>query len=147
MKRYSKPVYQGRRLRRMVDLAEKSAEMPVRTPEPFVQVHRLDRRLSAETIAELVQAYCDGASTPELERRYALGHASVIRILHRHGVTMRNEGLADRNIPTAAELYRSGNTLAQLGKQFEISPNAVRRALVTAGVVMRPRGGSKYAAA
>jgi len=42
-----------------------------------------------------------------------------------------------------AELYRRGATLAHLGERFGVSPNAVRRALVAAGVVMRPRGGSK----
>jgi hypothetical protein len=143
MKRYSNPVYQGRRLRRMVEIVEKSANMPVRTPETTVQMHRIDGRLSAETIAELVQAYRDGASTPALERRYGLGHASVISILHRHGVTMRNQGLAESDIRIAAELYRSGKTLAQLGERFGVSPNAVRRAMVSAGVVMRARGGSK----
>jgi predicted ArsR family transcriptional regulator len=30
-------------------------------------------------------------------------------------------------------------TLAQLGNRFGVSPNAVRRALVAAGVVMRAR--------
>ena len=113
--------------------------MPVREPVSLPHTHRLDRRLSAETIAELVQAYRNGASTPELERRYALGHASVIRMLHRHGVTMRNQGLDDSDVPVAAELYRNGQTLAQLGLQFGVSPNAVRRALVSAGVMMRGR--------
>lgn len=127
----------------MVEMAEKSAKMPVRTPEPLVQTHRIDRRLSAETIAELVQAYRDGASTTELRQRYHLSQGSVIRILHRHGVQMRNQGLAANDIATAADLYRDGATLAQLGGRFGVSPNAVRRALVAACVVMRSRGGSK----
>jgi transposase-like protein len=143
MKRYSNPVYQGRRLRRMVEIADKSAKTQVREAVLLLQPQRVDRRLSAEEIAELVQAYRDGVSTPQLERRYELGHASVIRILHRHGVTMRNQGLADRDVPMTAELYRRGATLAHLGERFGVSPNAVRRALVAAGVVMRPRGGSK----
>jgi hypothetical protein len=57
MKRYSNPVYQGRRLRRMVEIAEKSAKTAVRAAIPLPQTQRVDRRLSAETIAELVQAY------------------------------------------------------------------------------------------
>ena len=76
-------------------------------------------------------------------RRYGLSQGSVITILHSHGVEMRGQGLADNDIPTAAELYRSGTTLAQLGEHFGSSPNAIRRALVSAGVVMRARGGSK----
>jgi hypothetical protein len=143
MKRYSKPVYQGRRLRRMVELAEKSANVQVRTRDPLPQMQRIDRRLSAKTIAELVRAYCDGASTTQLRERYELSQGGVIRILHGRGVEMRNQGLADGDVATAAELYRGGATLAQLGAQFGVSPNAVRRAVVSAGVTMRPRGKSK----
>jgi hypothetical protein len=143
MKRYSKPVYQGRRLRRMVVLAEKAAKTQVREVTPLSQTQRVDRRLSVETITELVQAYRDGASTPELRRRYDLSQGSVIKILHEHGVEMRGQGLADDEVPTAAELYRAGATLARLGEQFGVSPNAVRRALLSVGVVMRARGGSK----
>src|SRR5271165_781186 len=54
MKRYSKPVYQGRRLRRMVEMAEKSANMRVSALAPLPQTQRVDRRLSAEAIAEMV---------------------------------------------------------------------------------------------
>ena len=143
MKRYSKPVYQGRRLRRMVEMSEKSAEMPPRPPERIAQIHRIDRRLPADTIAELVQAYQDGASTTELRCQYEISQGSVVKILHEHDVEMRNQGLADSDVSAAADQYRAGATLAQLGGQFGISPNAVRRALVAAGVAMPPRGGSK----
>lgn len=143
LKRYSKPEYQGPWLRRMTDLSEKSVNMQAREADPLPRIHRLAHRLSDETIAELVQAYQAGASTPELERRYELGHASVIKILHGHSVEMRGQGLADADVATAAELYRGGATLAQLGERFGISPNAVRRALIVAGVVMRARSGSK----
>jgi hypothetical protein len=51
MKRYSNPVYQGRRLRQMVELVEKSAKRPVRAMSSLPQVHRVDRRPTAETIA------------------------------------------------------------------------------------------------
>jgi hypothetical protein len=127
----------------MVEVAERSAKLPVRQAIPLPHAHRIDRRLPAEAITELIQAYRDGASTPELERRYEIGHAAALRILHGHGVQMRGQGLADADMPTAAELYRSGATLAQLGERFGISPNAIRRALVSAGVVMRARGGSR----
>jgi hypothetical protein len=143
VRRYSKPVHQGRRLQRMVEMAEKSTKMPVRTPQSLVQIHRVDRRLSAEAIAELVQAYRDGASTTELRRRYELSQGSVIKILHSHGVEMRGHGMTDDDLPAAADLYCRGATLAQLGERFGVSPNAVRRALTSAGVVMRPRGGCK----
>jgi hypothetical protein len=103
----------------------------------------VDRRLSSETIAELVQTYRHGVSTTQLRHQYELGQGSVIKILHEHGVVMRNQGLADDDILVAATLYRDGKTLAQLGERFGVSPNAVRRALVAADVVMRARGGSR----
>lgn len=127
----------------MGELAEKSAEATVRTRETFPQMQRVDRRLSAQTIAELVQAYPDGASTAELRHRYDLSQGSVIKILHEHGVEMRGQGIADSDVPAAAEMCGSGATLAQLGEQIGVSPNAIRRALVTVGVVMRPRGRSR----
>jgi hypothetical protein len=143
MKRYSNPVYQGRRLRQIVEIAEKSAKTPVREVPPPPQVQRVDRRLTPQTITELVQDYRDGVSTPELRQRYELSQGSVIKILHRHGVQMRGHGMTDDDLPAAAELYCRGATLAQLGKRFGVSPNAVRRALKSAGIVMRPRGGRK----
>jgi hypothetical protein len=92
MKRYSKPEYQGSRLRRMVALAEKSVKSQVRKPASLPEVQRVDRRLSAETVAELVQAYRDGVGTPELRRRYKLSQGSVLKVLRQHGVTMRPSG-------------------------------------------------------
>jgi transposase-like protein len=137
------PRVPGSRLRRMVEMAQESMKTRVREITPLPQTQRVDRRLSPETIAELVQAYRDGVGTPELRRRYGLSQGSVIKTLHSHGVEMRGQGLADSDVSVAAELYRSGAALAQLSERFGVSPNAVRRALVSAGMVMRPRGGSK----
>lgn len=92
MKRYSKPEYQGSRLRRMVDLADRLPKRQARTTDPLPQTQRIDRRLSAETFAALVQAYRDGGSTPELRRRYGLSQGSVLKLLRQHGVRMRPSG-------------------------------------------------------
>jgi uncharacterized protein (DUF433 family) len=124
----------------MVEMAEKSAKTQVREFIPLPQVQRVDRRLSAQTITELVQAYRAGVSTPELRAQYDLSQGSVIKILHSHGVTMRNQGLGDEDVRVAAELYRRGATLAQVGAKYDVSPNTVRRALFSAGVTIRPRG-------
>ena len=143
MRRYSKPVYQGPQLRQLVELAEQSTNMQVKRSTPLPTIRRLDRRLSAETITELVQAYRDGTGTPELRQRYNLSQGSVIKILHTHDAAMRKQGLTNHDAAMAATLYRSGATLAQLSEQFDVSYSAVRRALVSVGVVMRMRGGSK----
>jgi Mor family transcriptional regulator len=69
----------------MVEVAEKSAKLQVREVVPLPQTQRVDRRLSAETIAELIQAYRNGASTTQLRRRYDLSQGSIIKILHARG--------------------------------------------------------------
>lgn len=46
VRRFSKPVYQGKWLRRMVELAEKSATKPIGASEQLVQIQKVDRRLS-----------------------------------------------------------------------------------------------------
>lgn len=92
MKRYSKPEYQGSRLRQMVENTEKSMNLPVREVSPLPQAHRLNSRLSPKTCAELVQAYRDGVGTPTLRKRYGLSQGSVLKVLRDHGVTMRPNG-------------------------------------------------------
>jgi hypothetical protein len=47
---------------------------------------------------------------------------------------MRGQALSANDVPVAAEFYRSGKTLAQLGYQYGVSPNAVRRALLSAAL-------------
>ena len=124
-------------------MAEKISGNAGQNLEPIVPIRRIYRRLSAETIDELVQAYRHGASTTELRRRYELSQGGVIKILHSHRVEMRGRGMTDDDLAAAAELYRRAATLAQLGERFSLSPNAMRRALTSAGVIMRPRGGRK----
>ncbi len=90
--RYSKPVHQGSRIRKTAKMVEKLAKNQAREAISVPQQQRVDRRLSAETIAELVQAYRDGVGTPQLRRRHGLSQGSVIKILHGHGVVMRARG-------------------------------------------------------
>jgi hypothetical protein len=106
----------------MVEFAEKSAKRPVRAASPLPQVQRVDRWLTAEAIAELVLAYRGGIGTPELRRRFDLSQGSVIKILHAHGVEMRNQGLNDADVATAAGLYRSGATWLSLATSLGYPP-------------------------
>lgn len=143
LRRYSKPEYQGSQLRRLVELTKYVGKGQARTVTPLPQPHRVSRRLSTETIDELVQAYRDGVGTPELRRRYQLSQGSVLRLLKTHGVTMRRQGLSDHDLPAATTLYEGGSSLSEIGDRFGISHSAVRRALIAHGVVMRPEGGSR----
>lgn len=141
VRHYSKPVYQGKWLQRMVEVAEKSAKMPIRPPEPATPVQKVDRRLSPAQIAELVQAYRDGDGTPELRRRYSLSQGSVLKILHSHDVTMRRQGLTGEQIANATDLYGAGQSLAKIGIKLGVEAGTVRRALLKQGVQMRDTHG------
>ena len=143
VRQYSKPEYQGQRLHRLVEMVDSLTKDQVRRASPLPQPHMVSRRLSAETIAELVQAYRDGVGTPELRRRYQLSQGSVLRLLKTHGVTMRRQGLSKHDLPAATKLYDAGASLSEIAKRFNISHTAVRHALIAHGVAMRPQGGSK----
>lgn len=136
-------MYQGSRLRRLVEMMDMSVNAHVREPVVLPAPHRLDQRLSNDAVAELVRAYEAGASTADLRQRFGLSQGSVLKLLRTHDVTLRRQGLDEANKSVAVRLYKDGATLAQLGSQFEVSPNVVRRVLLAAGVVMRSRGGSK----
>lgn len=50
---------------------------------------------------------------------------------------IRRQGLPEDKVAEAAELYRSGLTLAQVGERYGVSVNAVRSKLLAVGVEMR----------
>jgi len=117
MKRYSKPVYQGRRLRRMVELAEKSAEMPAREatslPKPSgwtVGYHpkRSPNWYRRTAMVPRPPSYGDTMNSAR----------AAFKLLHEHSVAMRNQGPVVGDVATAIQLYQSGATLAQLGERF-----------------------------
>lgn len=76
LRRYSKPEYKGAQLRRLVELTDNATKGQVRKASPLPQPHMVSRRLSDETIGELVQAYRDGIGTPELRRRTSSAKAA-----------------------------------------------------------------------
>ncbi|MUL45658.1 hypothetical protein FZI85_28350 [Mycobacterium sp. CBMA293] len=143
LRHYSKPVHQGSRLRRLVEMMEQSTNRQVREPVEPPAPHRLDRRLTAAVVSELIAAYQAGETTGVLRQRYGLSQGSVLKLLREQGVVMRRQGLSETDKAVVAELYRGRATLAQLGTRFGVSPNVVRRALLAAGVTMRARGGGK----
>ncbi|MFI6169070.1 helix-turn-helix domain-containing protein [Nocardia sp. NPDC051052] len=107
------------------------------------RIHRLDRRLSPDTIAELVAAYRSGTSTPKLRKQYQLSKGGVLKLLADHGVTMRNQPLTEEQTDQAVGLYEQGQSLVTIAEQLDSGATAVRTALKARGVVMRPAGGSK----
>ncbi|WP_239476653.1 helix-turn-helix domain-containing protein [Nocardia arizonensis] len=109
--------------------------------QPPVRRYRIDRRLTPEVIAELVDAYRQGTSTPTLCEQYNLSKGSVLKLLAQHGITMRHQPLTDLQIDRAVEQYRAGDSLATIAKQLDSAATTIRSALAARGIGMRPAGG------
>lgn len=139
LNRYSKNSYQGSRIRKAVELI---GSMQVREVPALPSESRVDRRLSGETIAELVQAYQGGMTTAQLRQRYSLSQGSVIKLLRQHGVPMRRQGLTDEQIETAIQKYEAGQSLATIGRKLGVDHGTVWRALKKRGVQMRDTRGN-----
>jgi DNA-binding NarL/FixJ family response regulator len=126
-------------LRTVIEQVEAThPRQPAEMNKKVVQAHKLDRRLSQETITELVDAYKAGTSTPELCRRYQLSKGGVLKLLRDHGVEMRRRGLTDEQIELAIKLYDEGHSLTAIGNELGKAKSTVRETLRECGVVMRP---------
>ena len=100
-------------------------------------IHRIQRRFSRETIAQLVADYQTGLSTAVLMQRYHLGKGPVLRILDQAGVTRHPNTLSDEQLAEAAELYRQGWSLVRLSEHLDIAQTTVWHGLKRMGVEMR----------
>ncbi|WP_280494322.1 helix-turn-helix domain-containing protein [Nocardia farcinica] len=109
-----------------------------KTDSNTVRPRRLDRRLSAETLAELVTSYVTGTSTNQLCELYGLSKCGLLKILQQHGVQMRNQPMTEEEIDRAAELYRAGNSIKTIAMKLGKAKGSVWKALTNSGVEMRP---------
>ena len=98
-------------------------------------------RIHRDVATQIVAAYEAGASTTQLRAEFGLSQGGIVGVLQRHRVTTRFQGLTELETTEARELYESGLPLAKVGDKLDRAPSTVRKALVRAGVVMRPRGG------
>ncbi len=112
-------------------------------PDPKPTVHKLDQRLSAAEVAQIVAEYEAGAHTTELMKTYQIGKGPIIRLLHENGATMRRQGLTDEELAQARRLYESGLSLMSVGKRMGRHHSTVHLALRRSGVEMRARDGVK----
>lgn len=75
----------------------------------------------------------------ETARRWLMGAGVELR------TKGRPSGKAQRlDSSKLAELYAAGESIADLGKRFGVSPATVRARLIDAGVELRPRPGWNY---
>lgn len=133
---YSK--YQFMQLGRVIERVEAAPKRRRSAGSPTAVVHRVDRRLSAETIAELVAAFENGESVPDLARQYEVSKRALRQLLRDQGMQMRKQPLFDNEVELAMNLYADGLSLREIGEQLGRGKTTVCNALVRCGVVLRP---------
>jgi len=69
-----------------------------------------------------------------------ISKTGILKLLSEGGVPIRRRPLAPEQVRAASELYWSGLPLAKVSVQLVLPHESIRRALVEAGVQMRPRG-------
>ncbi|ASR54918.1 hypothetical protein CBP52_07140 [Cellulomonas sp. PSBB021] len=96
--------------------------------------------LRPEQVDDLVAQYREGATLVELASLFGVNRRTVATHLTRREVTIRRGRFDPSRIHEAADLYLSGLTLAEVGVKVGAGPQAVRRALASHGVMIRPGG-------
>jgi len=125
-------------VRRLLKLAKGWPTVP-RRPTSHVQVVpvRTARQLHASEIDRLVAAHSNGATVRALAKQFGIHRSTVGRHLHVRSIDTRPPGLSSEDLATAAELYRSGWSLAKIADKFGVAGDTVRRRLREIGVRMR----------
>ena len=105
-------------------------------------VRQLQRRLTADEIDELLEAYMNGEPIRDIAFRHGVHRTTVIGHVTRRGLPRRSEqAWTDQELRTAARLYASGKSLAAVGQHFGIDAATVANRFRRAGVPIRARRG------
>jgi transposase-like protein len=98
---------------------------------------------------ELEVRYHRLGNVPAVARELGVAFETARRWLMEAGVELRPKGRPSANAKQLntrdlARRYAKGESIAQLGHAFGVSPATVRSRLIEAGVELRPRPGWKY---
>lgn len=139
MRRYSKHDRAWPDLERLLKVLDRPRERAksVEPPTPAPPRYKLDQRLDAETIAQLVADYEAGSSSTKLGRQYGISKTSVLRLLHEAGATIRRQGLTPEQIEHAISLYAHGLSLVQVGAELNADRTTIWLALRASGMTLR----------
>jgi transposase-like protein len=100
----------------------------------------LRRRLSPQTIEELVARYTAGEKTPALSRECGISGSGLRDLLRAEGVSLRGHAITPEDAERAVHLYGRGMTIKQVVAQIGYSDGTIRRVLRKHGVVTKSRG-------
>jgi len=139
VRRYSKHDGTWSDLERLLKVLDRprARAKPAEAMAPPPPRYKLDQRLDAETIAQLVADYEAGASSIQLGREYGMSKTSVLRLLHEAGATIRRQGLTPEQIEQAISLYAGGLSLVQVGAELNADRTTIWLALKASGMTLR----------
>lgn len=114
-------------------LAERrrSGESPRRVPQ------RISQRLGPNVVEQILADYQNGTPSTVLGRRYGIASVTVIALLRRHRVVIRQQPMTPAECSEAIRLYGLGWSLAKIGSKLDRPPNSIRNALRRAGMPRR----------
>jgi hypothetical protein len=129
----------------VTELMSRISELPVyRRQESGADLpYALAKRLGVAIVQEIVQVYEAGSTAAELAERYGASRTGIMNLLHSQEAAVRSpRGLRHTDVDVAERLYTAGCLLREIGVELGFSRDAVRRALLQRGVVMRSGYGS-----
>jgi hypothetical protein len=132
--RYSNHADQGKRIKRVLETPLLDSATPVSRPQR--QVHR---RFQEGDLEDLAEAYLAGATLSELGERFRMHRATIASELERMGVARHYRLVEGERLHLAIQGYQNGKSVATIGKELCVSGETVRKALIRAGLSMRPR--------
>lgn len=132
--RYSNRTNDLKRLRRIQRLERAPAK---RSATAAPRIHAVKRRLDDRSLRQLISDYVSGDPTTVLMERYNLGKGTVLGILRRSGIELRNQGLKPGDLRRAIALYESGQSLTRVADQMACDAETIRQALKAAGIAIR----------
>lgn len=88
---------------------------------------RVRRRLSPETIAQIVERYRAGATAAELGAEHGVSKNGMLKLLREQGVQIRTKSLPTAVVTQAKRLHERGASMRQVSEQLGVSRTALRR--------------------
>ncbi len=134
LRRYSNQTRFLEKLQRLRDLPQASEKAQVR------RARQVQRRLSAEDQAEVLERYVTGERAAELAKAFGVNRHTVAKLVTDAGVR-RSRRLTPAEVSEAVLLYADGWSCQRIGDQLGRSHKTIWLALKREGVQLRDSHG------
>ena len=99
------------------------------------------KRLTPDDIASVVASYQDGQTTIRLAEQFGVDRRTISKVLTDASVSLRGRPLSEQQIDEAVVLYKSGLSLAKVGKVVGAQARTIQLRLRERGVTTRDTHG------